>query len=92
MQKDLPSSLARMDAIPCFVVKKSGGYMVITSPKLKFLDITNYLAAGTSIEELYSSYVASPKGTFPHQWYNSLDKLNATSLTPQRCIFQYFNK
>ena len=34
----LPSRLARMGAIPRFVVKKGGGYMMIASPKLKFLD------------------------------------------------------
>ena len=32
------SSLARMDAIPRFVVKKGGCYMVIASSKLKFVD------------------------------------------------------
>ena len=84
----LPSGLARMDAIPRFVVKKGGGYMVIASPKLKFLDITNYLAAGTLLEKLYSSYnVSSPKGTFPYQRFTSLDKLNATSLPPKEAFF-----
>ena len=41
-----------MDAIPCCVVKEGGGYMVIALPKLKFLDITNYLAMGTSLEKI----------------------------------------
>ena len=62
--------------------------MVIASPKLKFLDITNYLAAGTSLEKLYSSYnVSSPKGTFHYQWFNSLEKLNATSFPPKEAFF-----
>ena len=51
--------------MPRFVVKKGGGYMVIASPKLEFLDIVNYVTAGTSLEKLYSSYsVSVPKGTF----------------------------
>ena len=37
----LPSSLRKFDSIPRFVIKKSGGYMVIASKKLKFLDLTN---------------------------------------------------
>ena len=72
----LPSSLARLDAMPRFLVKKGGGYMVIASPKLKFLYVTNYLAAGTSLEKLYSSYGV-------YQWFNRLDKLKATSLPPK---------
>ena len=61
--------------------------MVIASPKLKCLDI-NYLAAGTSLENLYSSYgVSSPKGTFPYHWCYNLDKLKATSLPPKEAFF-----
>ena len=67
--------------MPRFVIKNCGGYMVIASPKLKFLDVINYVAAGTSLEKLYNSYsVSIPKGTFPYQWFDSLEKLNATSL------------
>ena len=69
-------------------MKKAGGYMTIASPKLKFLDLINYLAAGTSLEKLYSSYgVSTPKGTFPYQWFDSLEKLNATSLPPREDFF-----
>ena len=32
-----------LDSLPRFVIKKDGGYMVIASTQLKFLDITNYL-------------------------------------------------
>ena len=45
----LPSSLARLDDMPRFVVKKGGGYMVIASTKLKILDTINYVAAGNYI-------------------------------------------
>ena len=66
---------------PTNVIKKMGGYMNISSDKLNFLDITNYLAAGTSLEKFYASYnVSTPKGKFPYSWFDSLDKLSATSL------------
>ena len=54
------------------------------SEKLKFLDITNYLAAGTSLKDFYKSYsVSTPKGCFPYQWFDSLGKLGEPFL-PQR--------
>ena len=55
--------------------------MAIYTRKLKFLDITNYLAAGTSLKDFYKSYsVSTPKGSFPYGWFDSLDKMDATSL------------
>ena len=44
-----------------------GGYMALTSKKLKFVDITNYLAAGISLAKFYTSYgVTTMKGFFPY--------------------------
>ena len=58
--------------------------MVIATQKFKFLDITNYLAAGTSLAQFYKSFnVSTPKAIFPYQWFSSLEKLNETSL-PKR--------
>ena len=62
--------------------------MTITTDKLKFLDITNYLAAGTSLEKFYKSYsVSTPKGFFPYAWFDSLEKLDAIQL-PSREEFK----
>ena len=58
--------------------------MALSSKKMKFLDITNYLAAGTSLKDFYKSYsVSTPKGCFPYQWFDSLNKLDEPTL-PQR--------
>ena len=58
--------------------------MAISTPKLKFLDIGNYLAAGTKLVDFYKSFnVSTPKGIFPYQWFNSLDKLHEREL-PKR--------
>ena len=50
--------------------------MAISSSKLKFLDITNYLAAGISLAKFYTSYgVTTMKSFFPYSWFDSNDKL-----------------
>ena len=84
IRKYLPSSLAKLDKLPRFVIKKDRAYMVIASEKLKFLDLTNYLAPGTSLSDLYKSYgVPTEKGTFPYEWFSDLSKLDAPSLPPR---------
>ena len=58
--------------------------MALISSKLKYLDLLNYLAAGTSLKKFYAAYkVSSPKGLFPYQWFDSLDKLKYDHL-PER--------
>ena len=80
----LPSSLIKLGHTPKQVIKRGSGYMVIATPKLKFLDITNYLAAGTSLVNFYASFnVSTPKGILPYQWFDSLERLQETSL-PKR--------
>ena len=81
IKKFLPISLAKLDVLPKFVVKKNGGYMALGSRRLQFLDMTNYLAAGTSLEKFYKSFgVSVPKTKFPYQWFDGVDKLAATYL------------
>ena len=48
---------------------------------MKFLDISNYLAAGCSYEKFLKAYGCDiPKGGFPYEWFDSLEKLDCTSL------------
>ena len=80
----LPSSLIKSKNSPRQVIKRGNTYMSIASPKLKFLDIGNYLAAGTKLTDFYKSFnVSTPKGVFPYQWFDSLDKLHEEEL-PRR--------
>ena len=82
----LPSSLIKLDGTPKQIIKKDNGYMLIGTPKLKFLDIKNYLAAGTSLKDFYNSFqVSTPKSLFPYQWFDSLEKLDEFTL-PQRTV------
>ena len=85
----LPSSLMKQDGAPKHVIKKMGGYMSIATKRLKFLDITNYLAAGTRLVDFYEAFhVTTPKGCFPYQWFDSLEKLEYPGLPEDREAFQ----
>ena len=77
IKRYLPSSLKRLDSLPSWVIKKGNAYMSISTKNLKYLDITNYLAAHTSLENFYKAFnVTTPKANFPYQYFNSLDKLH----------------
>ena len=81
VRRYLPSSLERLDAIPSFVIKKNTAYMAISTTRLKILDICNYLAASTSLADLYKSYnIQTLKGHFPYQRFDSLNKLKVPHL------------
>lgn len=93
IRRFLPSSLARLDTIPDFVIKKTNSYMAVSTKKLKYLDLTNYLAAGTSLDSFYRAYnVATPKGTFPYEWFDSIEKLDYKGLPPQTQFYSSLSK
>ena len=58
--------------------------MALGTKRLKYLDLTNYLAAGTSLQAFYKAYnVTDSKGFFCYEWFDSLEKLNWPNLPPQ---------
>ena len=62
-------------------IKKGNSYLAISTPQLKFLDISNYLAAGSSYSQFLKAYGCDIlKGIFPYEWFDSFDKLSYTSL------------
>ena len=81
IKRYLASSLKRLDKLPPQIISKDRNYMVIATDRLKFLDLLNYLAAGTSLANFYKAYnVKNPKASFPYQWFDSLTKLGARYL------------
>ena len=56
IKRYLLSSLSRLDSIPDRAIKKERAYMALSTPKLKFLDVINYLGAGTSLDAFYRAY------------------------------------
>ena len=58
--------------------------MLPATKRLKFFDVSNFLAAGTSLANFYKAYkVENQKTIFPYSWFDSLEKLKAPSLPTQ---------
>ena len=70
------------DSLPEFVIKQDGAYMALGTKGLKYLDLTNYLAAGTSLVKLYAAHkVKFSKAPHPYEFLDSLEKLKGPSLS-----------
>ena len=64
-----------------FVIKKNSSYMCISTTTLKFLDASNYLAAGTSYDSFLKSYdTIGRKSFFPYEWLDQFSKLQYSQL------------
>ena len=88
IRRYLPASLKRLDSLPQFVIKKTKSYMALGTKRLKYLDVVNYLAAGTSLNNFYKAFkVKTPKGCFPYEWFDNLEKMNYRGLPPQSCFY-----
>lgn len=49
-----------------FAIKRNNSYTCIATPKFRFLDMNQYLAAGTSYSKFLKAYgVEEEKGFFP---------------------------
>ena len=66
-----------------FTVKKNNAYICISNDAFKFLDITQYLAPGSSYAKFLAAFhVDEQKSYFPYQWLDSEDKLDYPQLPP----------
>ncbi|EGZ04419.1 hypothetical protein PHYSODRAFT_536466, partial [Phytophthora sojae] len=81
------------------MVIKNPGYMCIATDKLKMLDISNYITAGTSYDTYLKTYLGKcqcedkirctcelSKGNFPYEYITTFDKLNETGLPPREAF------
>ena len=70
------------------VAKKDNSYMFLTTPKLKFLDVRNYLAPGLSYAGwCKASGCALEKLFFPYEWLDSYEKLNHLGPVPKEAFY-----
>ena len=68
--------------------EKQGQIMYINTPQFKFLDITNYLAAGDSYDKWVKTYGAKQtKSWLPYEWFDSADKLDYKGLPSYWCWY-----
>ena len=72
-----------------YVIKKTNQYTAIATSKFKFLDMSNYLAAGSSYSRFLAAYgVAESKSFFPYEFFENADQLTSvTSLPPMSAFF-----
>lgn len=71
-----------------FVVKKCNAYACITTDTLKFLDISHFLAPGTSYAGFLKAYrVEEAKGFFPYEWLDDMTKLDHQQLPPHDAFY-----
>jgi hypothetical protein len=62
-------------------LKTGNCYRVITSDHLKFLDVSQFLAAGTSLDKWLKAYKCEvQKAIFPYEWLDDYNKLNDVKL------------
>lgn len=79
--------LVEHEHIQC-TIKRNNNFMSLKTERLKFLDVTNFLAPGFSYDKFLKAYECSqPKGFFPYEWMDSLEKLNYPSLPPHRAFY-----
>jgi G:T-mismatch repair DNA endonuclease (very short patch repair protein) len=73
-------------------VKRNNGFICLSTGRLVFLDISNYLAAGTSYAQYVKAYIheegeSVEKLYFPYEYLKSISVLNETKLPPHSAFF-----
>ncbi|MES9906421.1 MAG: hypothetical protein ABW168_27535 [Sedimenticola sp.] len=64
-----------------FVIKKNNNYVCLANDKFKFLDMMNYLPPGVSYDNFLVTFnVPVRKSYFPYEYFDSMDRLDETSL------------
>jgi len=71
-------------------LKTGNCYRVITSDHLKFLDVSQFLAAGTSLDKWLKAYKCEvQKAIFPYEWLDNYNKLNDVKLPEYKFWFHH---
>ena len=74
-------------------IKKENSYLSISTPDIKFIDISNYLASGCSYSQFLKAYGCDePKGIFPYEWFDSFEKLNYPQLPQPEDFYSKIKK
>ena len=72
----------------CSVIKRQNTFMCLSTDRLKFLDVFNYLAPGYSYAKYLKAYGCKlEKGHFPYEYMDDLLKLDDRALPPQSAFF-----
>ena len=75
-----------------FVIKRQNTFMCFTTKKLKFLDITSYLAPGFSYDKYLKEYGCElQKGHFPYEYMDGIRKLEDRAPSPREAFYSRLN-
>ena len=71
-----------------FTIKRLNSMSCLETKSLRFVDITNFIAPGSNYAGYLKAFgVDEPKGFFPYEWVDSLEKLNHPYLAPQEAFY-----
>ena len=71
-----------------YIIKKGTAYSAISTENFLFLDVSNYLAAGTSLDQFLRAYGATiQKSFFPYEYFDSLEKLSSSTFPAYEAFF-----
>ena len=71
-----------------FVIKRQNTFMCFATKKLKFLDITSYLAPGFSYDKYLKAYGCElQKGHFPYEYMDGIGTMEDRALPPQEAFY-----
>ena len=71
-----------------FVAEKEGNYIFISTPKFKFLDVRKYISPVFNLDKWLKSMDCSlSKLVFPHDWFDSYEKLD---MSPKSIVWEDF--
>ncbi len=71
-----------------FTIKKNNSYACISTDEFAFLDVSHFLAPGTSYSGFLKAYRVQPsKGFFPYEWFDDITKLDQTQLPSKECFY-----
>ena len=79
----LTDEMSRADMPNLRVINGTKGFMIVSNGSLRFLDVKNYLAPGTSLKKfLIQSHTKLQKGLFPYEYLTDMNVLADTRLPP----------
>ena len=80
--------LANKQQFGTYTIKKGNAYACISTPKFVFLDISHFLAPGTSYADFLKAYqISEEKGFFPYEWFDDFEKLKQTYLPEKEAFY-----
>ena len=75
-----------LSSIEC--IKRKTRFLLLSTPNLRFIDRSHFVAAGTSLEKFLKAYGSEvSKFFFPYEHLTSFEVLQETSLPPYEAFF-----